>query len=404
MQASRCLAHRHLRCLNILSRTMATKATINYDDFLTKSSKLRQPSPIRALQPLLSIPGMISLGGGMPNPTTFPVTGMSFQLQDGQTLSLSPEETRAALQYSQTTGLPALNEWLTDLIVREHAPPQANQLKLCITTGSQEAAARAMEMLLEPEQDALLIESPTYSGALAAVYPMRVKLVKVPTDDNGLIPDALGKLLDNWDEEKERCRKPRVIYTIPTGSNPSGATLSLERRKQLYAICQHHNLLIMEDDPYRYLDFAPGRIPSLLSMDVDGRVLRFDSFSKIVSSGLRLGFVSGPAPLVDRIVLHGQAVSLHPSGISQALLLKLLEHWGPDGFEEHVAGVVDFYKAQRDAFLASAEVWPTSAFRTGGKRSYSHCSTAFVMTSCISNTNRQLNTCFHISTAHRQPK
>jgi kynurenine/2-aminoadipate aminotransferase len=111
-------------------------------------------------------------------------------------------------------------------------------------------------------------------------------------------------------------------YTIPTGANPTGASLTLERKKTLYRLAQQYNLLILEDDPYYFLQFNPC-VPSFLSMDVDGRVLRFDSFSKILSSGLRVGFVTGPSELLNRLNLHTQASNLHPSGLSQAVVVKV---------------------------------------------------------------------------------
>lgn len=126
----------------------------------------------------------------------------------------------------------------------------------------------------------------------------------------------------------------KVLYIIPTGQNPSGATLSMERRKQVYQIAQEHNLLILEDDPYWFLRMKPyksstetdstvnseGELRSLFSMDVDGRVIRFDSYSKVASAGIRIGVVSGPKAIIEKIQLVQQGTTLHPSGISQAML------------------------------------------------------------------------------------
>ncbi|EGD78132.1 hypothetical protein PTSG_09009 [Salpingoeca rosetta] len=208
-------------------------------------------------------------------------------------------------------------------------------------------------MLLDQGESSVLVESPTYSGALAALYPMRLNIAKVPSDDDGLQPDALQHTLETWDESK--APRPRVLYTVPNGCNPTGASLSLNRRHRVYELCCEHDIIIMEDDPYFYLQYTSPRLPSLFSLDTEGRVLRFDSFSKIVSSGLRMGFVSGPPALLEQLQLHGQAVSLHASGISQALLLKVLEAWGADGFHQHVNEVVAFYARQKEAFFASAE-------------------------------------------------
>lgn len=153
-----------------------------------------------------------------------------------------------------------------------------------------------------------------------------------------------------------------MLYTIPVGSNPTGASLSLERKKEIYKVAREFDLLILEDDPYYWMQFAAQRTPSFLSMDVDGRVLRFDSFSKLLSSGLRVGFVTGPPQLIERIELHQQASVLHSSGVSQALVAGLFNQWsaahGGDthaGFSAHCSGIVKFYRERRDSFLASAE-------------------------------------------------
>eukprot|EP00808_Paulinella_micropora_P010892 g51762.t1 len=370
----------------------SAKVLRDYSRWLSPRSLLRTPSPIRALQPLLAVPGVISLGGGMPNPSTFPFQSISVTLQplpssssssrsfpaassaSGATtasaqspivLSLTPQQTAEALQYSATTGLPGLVKHLQALQMAEHAPPclaAGERPRLHVTTGSQDALSKAFEMVVAPG-DNLLCEEPTYSGSLAFLKTLGCNLVGVPTDGDGLNPDKLHDILAAWGNRPGR---PKVLYTVPTGANPSGGTMTLERKIKLYKVAREYDLLILEDDPYYYLQFPePGqrRVRSLYSLDQDGRVLRFDSFSKLVSSGLRVGFVTGPTPLVERIELHSQATTLHSSGVSQALLSCLLDHWaktagdGKDckaGFEQHVGQVSDFYRARRDFFCDRA--------------------------------------------------
>lgn len=176
----------------------------------------------------------------------------------------------------------------------------------------------------------------------------------MPLDGDGLIPAELRLILAEW-PVSERPR-PKVLYTIPTGGNPSGASLTQDRKREIYSIAQEYGLLLLEDDPYYYLQFSPERVPSFLSMDVDGRLLRFDSTSKLVAAGIRLGWVTGPAPLVQRIELNLQAQSLHASALSQAILLRLFEHWGGvEGFLAHTLTVADFYKKRRDTFCCLAD-------------------------------------------------
>ncbi|GMH47540.1 hypothetical protein TL16_g00087, partial [Triparma laevis f. inornata] len=214
--------------------------------------------------------------------------------------------------------------------------------------------------------DTLLVESPTYSGSLAFLGPASVNLQGVQTDEHGLIPSDLRRVLEGWEGSNPSRKKPRVLYTIPTGSNPSGGSLSLARKHEIYELAVEHDLLILEDDPYYYLDFegssspdGPGRCPSLLSIDEragGARVLRFDSFSKLLSAGIRVGFATGPAELIERIELHTQATMLHASGVSQAVVSKIFDHLGGvAGFLAHVDQVTSFYQERRDALVASVE-------------------------------------------------
>eukprot|EP00041_Stephanoeca_diplocostata_P017690 m.362289 g.362289 ORF g.362289 m.362289 type:complete len:469 (-) comp20786_c1_seq2:868-2274(-) len=323
----------------------------NYHEYFSPHSLLRQPSAIRDLQKHVAKPGMISLGGGSPNPATFPWATMTFKTKEGVDLKLTEEETVTALQYSATPGLAKLRDTLQHLQKRFHHPQIPTDI--AVTTGSQEALSRAFEMLLGPS-DSLLVENPTYSGSLAFLNATDTHLAGVATDERGLIPESLSEVLETWDATQPAGRtRPRVLYTVPTGANPSGGTIDAERRQRVYAIARRWGLLILEDDPYFFLQFGE-RVPSYLSMDTDGRVLRFDSVSKVLSSGLRVGFATGPAELIERMNLHTQAVNLHPSGLSQMCVLKLLLHWGDAGFDRHIASTVDFYRAQRDAFLAAA--------------------------------------------------
>ena len=348
-------------------------------------------SAIRALVPLTKLPGMISLGGGNPNSALFPFSGkvtcissllpkiltslslththtlsllsidLKIGLKSGVQLDVSGDQIEECLQYSPTRGLPGLVKHLNSFQVAEHGPKQP--FELMVTAGSQEGLTRAFEMLLSPG-DTLLVEEPTYSGALAFLQPFGVNLVGVATDGQGLRPDALASTLA---ELKAKGVTPKALYVIPTGQNPSGATLSLERRKQIISLANQYDFVVLEDDPYYYLyygteaydptrvNFTRPRVKSLLSLDTEGRVLRFDSLSKVLSSGIRIGFVTGPPELIERLELHAQATTLHTSGLSQVATQALLDHWGPEGWNTHVDSVVRFYHGRRDVMLRALD-------------------------------------------------
>lgn len=295
----------------------------------------------------------------------FPFESAEVKLRDGSKLELTEDKMRIGLQYGPTQGYPPLVAWLKDMMSTLHNPPTVNRrsfeggMELCITPGCQDAICKTFEMLVGPG-DNVLIDSPTYPGTLGALRPLGCNLIGVETDHQGLQPGALRQALSKWkpsDSQDPKSNIPRLLYTIPNGVNPTGAVLTLERKKEIYEIAQQYDLLILEDDPYYFLQYGSEKTPSFLSMDQDGRVIRFDSFSKVLSSGLRLGFVSGPDPLIQRVILHLMVSSMHTSSLAQVLAHELLAKWSMEGFLAHLQQVVSFYESQKDAMIRSANKW-----------------------------------------------
>ncbi|KAI8384034.1 pyridoxal phosphate-dependent transferase [Blakeslea trispora] len=323
---------------------------MDYSKHISEASKARNPSAIRALMPYMNRKDIISLGAGQPNPATFPFASMSITLKTGEHIQLDDDLFNRALSYDLTAGQPGLNAWLCELQRLEHRPPV--EFDLSIGAGSQDLLTKALEMMTNPGE-ALLVENPTYTGALSFLDNLDCTLADVATDDLGIVPESLEAMLANWPESNPTRNKnqprPHCLYTIPSGGNPTGVTASLERKKAVYAICSKYDIMILEDDAYYYLQFDT-RIPSYLSLDTDGRVLRCDSMSKILSSGLRLGWITGPKPLIERINMHTMVTNLQPSGVPQAMVYALLETWGHSGFFAHVDRVADFYREKRDQF------------------------------------------------------
>lgn len=323
----------------------------DYTRYLSLASKNRKPSPIRELLPLMSIPGMISFGGGLPNPETFPIDSISIKFKDGSTVNVPSQKMAAGLQYSETIGMKDIVTWIREFQNKIHKPPGGfDNLEICMSHGSQDILIKSFEMLLE-RGDNLLVEKPTYAGSLAALNPLGINYVNVDTDGKGLIPSSLEERLNQYSSHP---KKPRVLYTIPTGSNPSGGTQDLERKKRVYDLACKHDLLILEDDPYYFLQFDDV-VPSYLSLDTEGRVVRFDSFSKIVSSGMRLGMATGPKPLIQQLNYHNQVTTLQPSGVSQVIFYEFLNKMGHEGFYNHTRNVAKFYKHKMELFQKYAE-------------------------------------------------
>lgn len=319
---------------------------MNYARFVTKLASRRQPSIIRELNRPFP-PDFVLFTAGKPNPALFPFSKATFETDDGQKLVFEGAVMKEALQYQNSLGVPELVSWLKDLQQEVHRPPCP--VELMVTNGSQDGLCKAFEMSLD-EGDPVALEDFIYPGVLSLLNPFNPNYVPVQSDGQGMIPSSLKDKLESAEV------KPKLLYINPTGANPTGTLLPLERRQKIYELASQHDLLILEDDPYYYLQFTGGeRTPSFLSMDVEGRVLRFDSFSKVLSSGLRLGFVTGPKPLVDRIMLHVQVSVLHATSLSQFVVLELLKNWGQDGFFNHVKRIEDFYQERRDAMVVAAE-------------------------------------------------
>ncbi|XP_050733946.1 kynurenine/alpha-aminoadipate aminotransferase, mitochondrial-like [Eriocheir sinensis] len=334
---------------------------MNYSRFLTQLSQNRQPSVIREMTNLLTqaSPDLVFMAGGLPNAKLFPFQAASITLKDGHALTIHPKLMTDCLQYGPTPGYPPLVKQLKSLTERLHSPPCWADSDLIVTAGSQDGLCKALEMMVSPG-DYVVTQEPCYTGTLSILNPYKPKYVPVAGDQEGMIPEALKTALSQWEAGKVREAEedvPKVLYVNPNACNPSGVSLPEARRREIYKIASDYNLIILEDDPYYFVQFGDMKDfpPSFLSMDVDGRVLRFDSFSKVLSSGLRVGYVTGPKALVQRIVLHAQVSILHAPAMSQVLISELLELWGEEGFFKHTKAVQDFYFQQRNAMVAAAE-------------------------------------------------
>ncbi|TFK36666.1 PLP-dependent transferase [Crucibulum laeve] len=331
-----------------------------YANFLSNLAKERKPSPIRSLFPLEKTPGLISLLAGKPNPTTFPFTSLSFTSRSPTnpdqetTLTVDGEALAQGLQYGDTAGLKGLRDWIYSLQEREHGRKQGEGWCVSVGAGSQDLIYKAVQAMVN-EGDSVLVESPVYAGVIPMFESLHCEQIEVQTDSQGIMSNSLRSTLENWPVGKS---KPKVLYTVPYGCNPTGMTATLERRKEVLQLAREHHFIILEDDPYYYLYYgnAP-RYPSYFTLELEetevGRVLRFDSLSKILSAGIRIGFASGPEALLQAIDRHTATSNLQTSSLTQAITFALLDSWGYEGFKTHTARVSAFYREKRDVFEAA---------------------------------------------------
>lgn len=224
--------------------------------------------------------------------------------------------------------------------------------------------------------DYIIVENYTFSSALETAIPLGINFLSIGMDDEGLIPEELDESLSTWDESERGVRKPFLLYMVPTGQNPTGATQSLQRRRAIYEVAKRQDLFIVEDEPYYYLQFPPFAssktetktqtqadqhqipelIPSYLSIDTEGRVLRLDSMSKILAPGSRLGWVTASKQVIEKFIRQNESSSQHPSGFSQAIIYKLVnDQWGHFGFLQWLGKICFEYNMRRDIFARACE-------------------------------------------------
>ncbi len=295
-------------------------------------------SEIRELLKLTSQPDIISFAGGMPAPELFPVEGVKEAAI--QTLD---ERGRAALQYASTEGDPALRKHIVDRMERKNGI-KTDIDHVLVTSGSQQGLDFSARVFLNPG-DVVLLESPSYLGAVNAFKACEPKFMDIPTDDNGMIMEELEKVLSTTDNVK-------MIYVIPDFQNPSGRTWTLERRQKFMEIINKYEIPVIEDNPYGELRFEGESLPSLKSMDTKGLVIFLGTFSKILAPGYRLGWVCAETEILGKYNFMKQASDLQASSIGQMETAKFLDLYNLD---EHVEKIKAVYVKRRDCMLKAME-------------------------------------------------
>lgn len=356
---------------------------------LSEEAKSRKSSPLKSLFAYFAQPNMTYLGGGLPLSDYFPFDkitadtpsapfpngiGAKVTDEDKTVVEVFKDKTKndpgmielsRSLQYGHTEGQPELINFLKEHTEQIHKPPYEDWGLICSigNTQSWDACLRTFVT----RGDAILVEEHTFSSALETAEAQGVIPVPVQMDNGGIIPEALEKLLDNWVGQK-----PKMLYTICTGQNPTGSCIDAERRKAVYKLAQKHDFIIVEDEPYYFLQMEPytrnqderrakhvhsheefikAMVTSYLSLDVDGRVIRLDSVSKTLAPGSRLGWIVAQNSLLERFVrLHEVSIQC-PSGFAQSLLNGLFQKWGQKGYLDWLIGLRGEYTHKRDVAI-----------------------------------------------------
>jgi len=298
-------------------------------------------SAIRELLKLTEQPDIISFGGGLPAPETFPHEEMAEIAAE-----LIRTNYQNVLQYGLTEGSKTLRQAVCDWL-----RPQGLQVtidELLVTTASQQALDLLCKAFIDPG-DVVFCGLPTYLGAVQAFSLFQTGMIGVPLEDDGMNLDELERRIE---KARDAGKTLKAVYVIPDFQNPSGITMSLAKRKRLLEIARREDLVIFEDNPYGHLRFAGEPIPSICSMDEEGRVILLLTFSKTLCAGLRLAVMLARGDLMDALVRAKQATDLCTSKLTQHLAAQYMLRYG---LEKHLAEIRPIYKVKRDAMIAALE-------------------------------------------------
>ena len=326
-----------------------------YAGLFSARTRVMTSSATRDLMAMSDRPEVISFAGGLPDTSTFPSATFA-----AMTARIADESCAKALQYGPTDGLIETKRCIADVMAAEDMHVDTDDV--LVTTGGQQVLDLVTKTLIDPG-DTIVAEGPSYPGALNAFQAYQANVVQVDMDSDGMRVDLLEETLDQLDRDGKR---PKFIYTVPSFQNPGGVTLSLPRRKRLVEVARERELLVLEDNPYGLLRYEGDPTPTLYSLDGGVYVMYLGTFSKILSPGIRLGWVVAPPPVIEKINLGKQATDLCTSTLSQILVQAYFER---HDWREYVDTLSELYRARRDTMLdALAEHFPAQAewTRPGG--------------------------------------
>jgi 2-aminoadipate transaminase len=304
---------------------------------MARRAEKMNPSVIREILKVTEKPGIISFAGGLPSPLTFPIDAIREASE-----RVLRDDGKAALQYAASEGYAPLREWVAQDLLKQGMNVSPDQV--LITTGSQQGLDLVAKILIDAGSR-ILVETPTYLGALQAFTPMEPIAVGVNSDDHGVDADDLRAKVGTGAD------KARFVYLLPNFQNPTGRTMTEERRAAVAQVAVETGLPIIEDNPYGDLWFDAPPAPSLSSRHPEGSVY-LGSFSKILAPGLRLGYLVAPTALYPKLLQAKQAADLHTPSFNQRVVAEVLK----DGFiDRHVPTIRALYKQQCEAMLAALD-------------------------------------------------
>jgi 2-aminoadipate transaminase len=298
-------------------------------------------SAMRDLMAITARPEVISLAGGLPDTSAFPPESFAAQMT-----RIAHESSAEAPQYGPTEGFEETKACILEVMRAEGMAPDPEDV--IVTTGGQQAIDLISKTLIDPG-DPVICEAPTYPGAVPTFCSYEADVIQVTTDERGMRTDELEQVLERLAREG---RRPKFIYSVPSFQNPAGVTLSAERRARLFELARRYELLLCEDNPYGLLRFEGGPQRTLYSLDGGDYVIYLGTLSKILSPGIRIGWVVAPPPVLEKITLGKQAADLCTSTLTQFFVR---EYFDEGRWRAYIEDLVEIYRARRDVMLESLE-------------------------------------------------
>ena len=311
-------------------------------DLLSSTSKVLRRSEIRELLKLTRQPGVISFAGGLPYPGLFPTKEMKDVVN-----TVLDKEGELALQYGPTEGDSRLIEYLVNWM-REDEGVDIDKDNILIVSGSQQALDLIGKVFINPG-DPIIIGLPSYLGALQAFNAHRARLIGVALDKQGMDVDRVEEILK---DSREKGEKIKFIYIVPDFQNPSGVTMSLDRREKLLGLCYEYGTIVVEDSPYRALRFEGESLPMVGAMDKKGYAFSLHTFSKILFPGARLGWIIANSAIMDKLIMAKQPTDLCTSPFCQSVVYEFCRR---GLLKPHIKKIVKIYRKKRDSMLQALE-------------------------------------------------
>lgn len=319
-----------------------------YAGLFAARTRVMRSSAMRDLMAITSRPEVISLAGGLPDTASFPAGSFARQMT-----RIAQESAAEALQYGPTEGFEETKDCIREVMGAEGMAPECDDI--IVTTGGQQAIDLVAKTLVDPG-DPVICEAPTYPGAVPVFCSYEADVHQVETDEDGMRIARLEELLDRLERDG---RRPKFVYSVPTFQNPAGVTLSAPRRSRLVELARERELLVVEDNPYGLLRYEGDPVEPLYKLEGGDYVIYLGTFSKILSPGIRLGWLCAPPPVMEKAVLGKQASDLCTSTLTQFFVR---EYFSEGNWREYVGSVTEIYRCRRDAMLeALVEHFPTEA-------------------------------------------